>query len=152
MMDPTMPKPESSQDNPQVQHEESDVNIRAIFRFAAGLTVIAIVVHIAIWGLFRYFDVREARETRVVAPLAVGHEQRQPPEPRLQEAPRADLQQLRMRQEQRLNSYELIDKAAGTVRIPISEAMKLAIQRGLPVRGQGTSTGKPQQSAGDKPK
>ena len=129
-------KPESSQDNPLVQHEESDVNIRAIFQFAAGLTVIAIVVHLAIWGLFKYFDIRETRETRPVAALAVGHEQRQPPEPRLQETPRADLQQLRSRQEQRLNGYEWVDKAAGTVRIPISEAMKLTLQRGLPTRGQ----------------
>jgi hypothetical protein len=151
MMNSEMMKPDPVEDNPLVQHEESDVNVRAIFQFVVGLTVVAIVVHIAVWGLFRYFDVRETRETPAVAPLAVGHEQRPPPEPRLQETPRADLQQLRMRQEQRLNSYELIDKAAGTVRIPISEAMKLVVQRGMPVRGDKPPSGE-QPASVEKPK
>jgi hypothetical protein len=138
-------RPDSSRhDNPLVDHEQSDVNIRGIFMFAAGLTAVAIVVHLAVWGLFKYFDVRAARETRTVVPLAVGHEARQPPEPRLQERPREDLQRLRARQEQRLNGYEWVDKSGGVVRIPISEAMKLTLQRGLPTRGE--------QPAGDKPK
>ena len=34
----------------------------------------------------------------------------------------------------RLDSYGWENKAAGTVRIPISEAMRLMIERGLPVQ------------------
>ena len=32
--------------NPDVHHETSDVNIRAIFGFAAGLAVVAILIHL----------------------------------------------------------------------------------------------------------
>lgn len=122
------------------QHEESDVNIRAIFGFGAGLTAVGLAVYLVVWLLFMYFDRREAPLGPSDFPLAVGHETRQPPEPRLQVTPREDLRQLRASQEQLLNSYQWVDKAAGTVRIPISEAMKLTVQRGLPVRQPLTET------------
>ena len=43
-----------------VQHEESDVNIRAIFGFGAGLIAVSLVVYLVVWLLFVYFDRREA--------------------------------------------------------------------------------------------
>ena len=57
-----------------------------------------------------------------------------PPEPRLQTNPREDLRALRAREDAVLNSYGWVDKTAGVVRIPIDEAIKLTVQRGLPVR------------------
>ena len=57
-----------------------------------------------------------------------------PPEPRLQIHPREDLQDLRASEDAILNSYGWVDKNAGIVRIPIDEAMKLILQRGLPAR------------------
>ena len=117
-----------------VQHEESDVNIRAIFGFGAGLIAVSLAVYLVVWLLFAYFDRREAAAEPPGAPLAVGHETRMPPEPRLQVAPREDLRQLRARQQTRLDSYQWMDKSAGIVRIPIGEAMKLTVQRGLPTR------------------
>jgi hypothetical protein len=117
-----------------VQHEESDVDIWAIFLFGTGLIAVALAVYLAVWLLFGYFDRREASTGPAGFPLAVGHETRLPPEPRLQVAPREDLQQLRARQQALLDSYQWVDKTAGIVRIPISEAMKLTVQRGLPTR------------------
>jgi hypothetical protein len=119
-----------------VQPEENDVNIRAIFAFGAGLAAVALAVYLVVWLLFVYFDRREASSRPSEFPLAVGHEARQPPEPRLQVSPREDLQQLRSRQQQLLDSYQWVDKAAGTVRIPIGEAMRLTVERGLPTRSQ----------------
>src|SRR5262245_16635193 len=115
-------------------HEESDVNVRAIFAFGAGLAAIGLAVYLAVWLLFAYFDRREQRAVSSEFPLAVGHESRTPPEPRLQEKPREDLQRLRTREHELLNSYQWVDKAAGTVRIPIHEAIKLTLEKGLPVR------------------
>ena len=122
------------------QHEESDVNIRAIFGFGAGLMAVSLAVYVVVWLLFSYFDRREQSSEPAGFPLAVGHETRLPPEPRLQVEPREDLQRLRARQQALLDSYQWVDKGAGIVRIPIGEAMKLTLQRGLPVRQPATET------------
>jgi hypothetical protein len=71
-------------------------------------------------------------------PLAASHEQRLPPEPRLQTNPREDLLTLRQAEEQRLQSYGWVDKDAGIARIPIEEAMRLTLERGLPARPPDT--------------
>ncbi|PYQ70997.1 MAG: hypothetical protein DMG04_22715 [Acidobacteria bacterium] len=121
-------------DSPDVRHEESDVNIRAIFGFGIGLAVAGIVISFVVWLLFQYFEARESRKVTPEFPLAAQQENRLPPEPRLQTNPRADLADLRAQEENVLKTYGWIDKKASVVRIPIEEAMKLTVQRGLPAR------------------
>ena len=120
-------------DQPTVHHEETDVNIRALFGFAGALTVVAIVVHLAVWGLFRYFEYREARLYGPASPLATD-EARLPPEPRLQVNPREDASEFHAQEDAVLNGYTWVNREAGTVRVPIAEAMKATVQKGLPVR------------------
>jgi hypothetical protein len=117
-----------------VHHEESDVDIRAILVFGAGLIVAALLINLMVYVLFRYFDVREAQRVTPQYPLAVSQEPRVPPEPRLQTDPRQDLADLRAKEDETLNSYGWVDRNAGVVRIPIDEAIKLTLQRGLPSR------------------
>ena len=121
-------------DNVEVQHEESDVNIRAIFGFGAALVVVAIVVHLLIYVLFGFFSAREGRSVPAEYPLAAAQEDRVPPEPRLQTNPREDLSELRAKEDEILGSYGWVDKNAGVVRMPIDVAMKLVLERGLPER------------------
>src|SRR5438067_9402746 len=121
-------------DNPAVHHEESDVNIRAILGFGAVLIVAAVVIHFGVWLLFGFFENREARRVAPEYPLAAAAAARVPPEPRLQINPREDLRELRENEDAILNGYGWVDTNAGIVRIPIDEAMKLTVQRGLPVR------------------
>jgi hypothetical protein len=121
-------------DNVEVLHEESDVNIRAIFGFGAGLVVVAAVVHLLIYVLFGFFNAREGRSVTAEYPLAAAQENRLPPEPRLQTNPREDLSELRAKEDEILGSYGWVDKNAGIVRIPIDAAMKLTLERGLPAR------------------
>jgi hypothetical protein len=120
-------------DNPTVHHEESDVNIRAIFGFGAGMVAVGIVLALAVFVLFRYFAAQEKLQTTTEYPLAAGQDL-QPPEPRLQTNPREDLRELRVKEEALLGSYGWVDKNAGIVRIPIDRAMTLTLQRGLPAR------------------
>jgi hypothetical protein len=128
--------PGSDVANETVQHEESDVNIRAIFGFGLGLLVVGILVHVAVLMLFRYFSSgQEAANSVRQYPLAAGQENRLPPEPRLQTNPRQDLLDLRAQEDRLLNGYSWVDRNAGVVRIPIDDAMKLVVQRGLPARG-----------------
>jgi hypothetical protein len=123
-----------SADNPAVHHETSDVNIRGIFGFAVGLVIVALVVHFVVWLMFVYFGAREARSTPRQFPLAAAQGQRVPPEPRLQTNPRQDLIDMRTGEDAILDTYSWVDKNQGVVRIPIEEAMKLTVQRGLPTR------------------
>ena len=129
-----LPHASGHAENPEVHHEGTDVNIRGIFGFAFGLLATAIVIHLLVFILFRYFTAREARAVPAEFPLAVGAGPRLPPEPRLQTSPRQDLSDLRASEDQVLTSYGWVDKSAGVVRIPIEQAIKLTLERGLPFR------------------
>ena len=126
--------PGDAEHNPGVHHETTDVNFRGIVGFGVGLMVTGILVAFVVWVLFKYFDSREAHRVAPEYPLAATQESRLPPEPRLQTNPREDLQDLRTQEDRILNSYGWVDKNAGIARIPIEEAMKLTVQRGLPSR------------------
>src|SRR5471032_319166 len=114
---------EQHQVNLGVHHEQSDVNIRAIVGFGAGLIVTAVVVYVLIFVLFRYFDRRESAKVPAEYPLAAAQGQREPPEPRLQTDPRQDMSDFRATEDDVLGSYGWVDKKAGAVRIPIDVAM-----------------------------
>jgi hypothetical protein len=120
--------------NPEVQHEESDVNIRAIFGFGAGLAVVAVAIHVLMWLLFLYLGGREQATAVPRYPLAAEQREQLPPEPRLQTTPRQDLKDLRAREQEWLTTYGWVDRNAGVVRIPIDEAIKRTLERGLPAR------------------
>ena len=95
-----------------------------------------VAIYFVVWLLFALFAAREARRVMPEFPLAAGQESRLPPEPRLQTNPRQDLRDLRSAEDTVLTSYGWVDKNAGIARIPIREAMKLTVKRGLPARGE----------------
>ena len=115
-------------------HETSDVNLGGVFVFALGLLVSGAIIFLLVWMLFGFFAGREAQGAVRQYPLAAGREDRLPPGPRLQTNPREDLRELRAADGAVLNSYGWLDKNKGIVRIPIDQAMKLTVQRGLPAR------------------
>ncbi len=123
---------------PSAGHEATDVQIRSVLLFGAGLLLAGIAIHFMVWLLFLYFSAREAIRVPPEYPLASGRVEQLPPEPRLQTNPREDLKLLRMREDEILNGYAWVDKSAGIVRIPIEEAMKATLKHGLPTR-QGAS-------------
>jgi hypothetical protein len=121
-------------DNVDVVHEESDVDVGAILRYGVGLLVIAAVVHVALWFLLRVFERQNERAQTQVYPMAAPDQNRLPPTPRFQENPQQELQDLRARQRALLEGYSWVNKEAGVARIPIEDAMKIIVQRGLPTR------------------
>src|SRR5262245_34451957 len=123
---------ESDNGSGDLHHEETDINARAVLWFGAGLVAIAVVIHLSIWLLFQTYNRQEAQSTPP-QPLAA-EQPGEPPEPRLQTTPRLDLKALRAEEAGVLENYAWVDRSAGIVRIPINEAMKLVLQRGLPVR------------------
>jgi hypothetical protein len=120
--------------SPGIHHETSDANVKAVFAFGLGLMIAGAIILFLVWLLFGYFSSREARSETREFPLAAEQQNRLPPEPRLQTNPRQDLIDLRAAEDAILNTSRWVDKTSGIVRIPISEAMKLTVARGLPAR------------------
>jgi hypothetical protein len=122
------------QDNVEVVHEETDVNVGAILRYGAGLVVIAAIVHLFLWWLLGVYEKQDERAQTQAYPMAAGQQDRLPPTPRFQENPQQELQDLRAKQKALLEGYGWVNKEAGVARIPIEEAMKMVVAQGLPVR------------------
>jgi len=53
------------------------------------------------------------------------------------DTPVTDLAAMRAAEEKALTTYGWVDQQKGVVRIPIDQAMKLTLQRGLPVQQGG---------------
>lgn len=129
--------------NPDVGHETSDVNVRGIAGFAAGLALCTVMVCLVLYGMFVLLrkgftgtpvNVNALTGTREPAPPSAEAAAKIFPEPRLQVDYYSDLDKVRADWDQHLNSYGWLDKTAGVVHIPIERAMQLTLQHGLPVR------------------
>jgi hypothetical protein len=129
------PDPTPRTDNPEVSHERSDVNVRAILVFGIGLLLIAVIIHIALYWLLGFFRDTSARREPPASPMRA--EKEVPPSPRLQVSPRDDLTAMRAAEEKELRTYGWVDKENKVVRIPIDRAMELIAERGLPARKEG---------------
>ena len=119
---------------PAIHHETSDASVKGVFAFGLGLMIAGAIILFLVWLLFGYFASREARSGAREFRLGAQQQNRLPPEPRLQTSPKQDLIDLRASEDAVLNTYGWVDKAGGVVRIPIGEAMKLTVERGLPMR------------------
>jgi hypothetical protein len=118
-------------------HEHTDTNVWMIVQFAIWLVASAILTHLLMWGMFEWFvKARNDAAPAVEFPLVKGQEPRLPAGPRLQRFPANEAYDFRQRESAELNSYGYIDRNAGTVHIPIDEAMRLVVERGLPSRAQ----------------
>lgn len=118
-----------------VEHEHSDINIRAVLGFATGLAVVVGVVCLIVWGIFVGLERYAASNDPLVSPLAAQPGQL-PPEPRLLTNEPARLSEVRGEEASRLQGYGWVDQGAGVAHIPIEEAMKKIVERGLPTRAE----------------
>ena len=127
-------------DESYVGHETTDAEIAPLVRFAVFLAVITIAIAVATVGFYSFLDAREEREKAPRYPLTSGVERPMPPAPRLQTYPFDDIKALRQEEAQLIEHYGWVDKNAGTVRIPVTRAMELLAERGLPHRSEAEST------------
>ena len=123
--------------NLDITHEESDVNVRTIMGFMGGLFVSIVVCYLVVSGLYRYLETRETKLEVPPVSLVQRPSGQLPPEPRLQTDPQEDMKKLRAEEDAKLHSYGWVDPQAGIAHIPIEEAMKLIVKKGLPVEQTG---------------
>jgi hypothetical protein len=117
-----------------VHREVSDVSPLVILGSGVALLVSAALIYLIVWGLFLYFSGQAGRRGSSITRFTQQLPQPLPPEPRLQTDPHGDLLRLRESEDQTLTTYGWVDRNAGIVRIPIEQAMKLTVERGLPSR------------------
>jgi hypothetical protein len=137
--------------NPDVAHEHMDVNISAIVWSVVVLVLVTLASHIVILVLFGWFE-REAEANQgTLSPLArpatemptttTGSPVFSPaaniPGPKLLTDEPMALDKQRSDEAKRLHGYGWADEKTGVAHIPIEEAKKLMLQRGLPVRAEG---------------
>ncbi len=123
-----MSEASASRQNESVRFEETDFSARAIRWFVVGLAGLLVFTFAIcgglLWAFFSLAPNTDERlptlpEARAEAPL-------------LQTAPSADLIRIKTRSTRLLNSYGWIDRKNGVVRIPIEEAMRILVSRGMP--------------------
>ncbi len=122
--------------NPDVAHEEADINVRTVLMFAGGMAVIIMISALLMGLLFRVFSNQAAANDPQVSPLALPSGQ-SPPVPNLLTDEPAALRKFQAEEASKLEGYGWVDQQGGVARLPIDEAKKLIVQRGLPVRATG---------------
>lgn len=137
-------------DTEDVTHEHSDINVRAIVSSALVLASIIAVVFGLVYGVFQLLASQATSNDPQLSPLTAPSVQMPPstvenptfgnaPQPQLLTNEYAVLSRQRQAEEQRLTGYGWMDEARGVARIPISEAKKLIVERGLPARADGAA-------------
>jgi hypothetical protein len=122
--------------NEDVAHEHSDINIRTVLAFGAGMAVVVVASALLVLIVFRMLERQEAAHDPDISPVAapVGQE---PPAPQLLTDEPGNLRKVRAEETNTLDRYGWVDQQAGVAHVPIEEAKKLLVQHGLPVRASG---------------
>jgi hypothetical protein len=117
--------------NKDVRFEHSDINVRRVLLTGLGVFLFFHICVGAVYFVFEHFKHVRAEQSMPPLPIAA-HGLPEPPEPRLQQAPRRDLREFEAGQSAELSRYHWVDRQKGTVAIPIDRAMDLLVQRGIP--------------------
>ena len=124
-------------------HEESDVNVRGILIFVAGLFVLMGVTLLLMYYMLNFFEAQERRREPQPGPMAFTEKERIPPEPRLQSAPgfqaegqnlelrepQAEIKVIRKRWDEVLQNGSTDEQTGTRTAIPIKDAMKQVIEQ-----------------------
>lgn len=137
-------------EHPEIRHEPSDANFKAILKIVIGAMVFAAVVHFAILMFFKGYRAHEDRVKKSPYALAPAPSMELPREPRLEQidrmegVERPDIRARLTAKEDVLNSYGPTDER-GYVHIPVEKAIEMLAgklpARKEPPRGTGKGNG-----------
>lgn len=137
--------------NPETQHEETDVNVRALIWFFVIFIIGGIVTYVGVYGLYKgLISLERTRSgpplTAIQRPEGMSIPKNEPllqPFPRkagdvilppYRTTPVTDMVEMRRQEDRILHNYGWVDKEKGLVHIPIEIAKTLVLQRGLPMQ------------------
>ncbi len=116
--------------HPEVRYEHSDIHVRTVADLGIGILIGTWFCMFLLYFGFTFLMNYRAK-AGPPAPVRASKAVAEPPAPRIQASPAADLQDLRAHEDSELQSYGWIDKQKGVVRIPIERAMELVARQGI---------------------
>jgi hypothetical protein len=130
--------------------EREDMGSKPIIGFVISVVVGGVLIYYVLWGMLHFMDAYERKHQQSVSPLVTAEQDTREsdhpataekikeefPEPRLEDNERTELNDFRYSEEEKLNSSGWVDQSAGVAHIPITQAMQLIAQRGLPTTPQ----------------
>ena len=126
--------PSGHASNPDVRYEKTDATARPLYQFLFWISVITILTAVFAGVVLRGLESWREQASQP-AIMAEPQGSQQPPAPRLQIREPKDLAAFKKEEAEILSTYGIVDREKGAFRIPIEEAMKLTVERGLPVAG-----------------
>jgi hypothetical protein len=115
-------------------YETRDANTTGVIGFLVVLGAVIVMASVICYGLFRYYEKYALNRPATESPFA---DVRQlPMGPELEANPREDWLKFREEQQKSLETLAWENQSAGTVRVPIEEAMDLLVKKGVPVEAQ----------------
>jgi hypothetical protein len=118
--------------SPHGGHEADFVAARPVWIAVTVLIALLTIGYFVPTALENLLLEREARRSPPANPLAATEGRRLPPAPRLQVDPARDITEMRLAEDRILNGYGWVDAAKGIARIPITRAIAIAAEKGLP--------------------
>src|SRR4051812_4926744 len=110
--------------------DDSELDFKAIVRFAVGLVAVTLVALGVMWWMSAAFKKQEEAKDPAPSPLAEARLDAIPPGPRLQPSPPRDMDELRAQDREALTTYGWVDPANGVVRIPVERAIEILAEKG----------------------
>jgi hypothetical protein len=121
-----------------VSFEPRDVRVSPILKFMIYLSITIVVSYFITLGLYKGLKRFWAESYPIPLPTRMAAGPTMPPEPRLQgmpghlRDPQQDLRDKIKADTEANQKLEWIDEKAGIAQIPVSEAMQLIVEKGLP--------------------
>jgi len=115
-------------------HEERDVSFPPVVLTSFLLLAMVLLSFVTMWWLLQFLTQKNIEAQGPISAVRLEARREAAPEPRLQTHPLRDLEELRAAEREIIEGYAWIDKPAGVVRIPVSRALELTAERGLPSR------------------
>jgi hypothetical protein len=143
--------------NPAVDYDRTDLSPRGILVFLVGLLVAGIFIEVVLWGMFHFLarspffakgNPSPMMQVQKAQPLSAEGKDFENttninpdlfPQPRLQTNDVMDMSDLLASEHKILYASQPFVDANGTVHLPIQDAMNIIVQKGLPVRPEGTA-------------
>ena len=141
-----MSKPADHRQHDEAGFEPRDMSPGGLYGFFIGLAVATGAVFFIMVGVYHFMDSYEKSHQPPLSPMAKAeqdprdtnapvvaeHLEQAFPQPRLETSEPTEIRDFRLKEEQQLHSYDWVDQSAGTLHIPIDQAMQLIAERGLP--------------------
>ncbi len=132
--------------NEEVRFERRDLSPKVILGSLIALAVFIAAVYFIVLGTYKFGNWYEANHQTAQNPMAEPAEadtrdmnaatvkariDKNFSQPRLETNERVEINDFRLQQDQKLDTYGWVDQQGGAVRIPIDRAMDLIVQHGL---------------------